>query len=260
MIRREEPDAIWLIHQSAHAYISGMIAAHWIGDGTMELAPRNDLILAAYNHDAGWVDAERCLGLNEQGMPRTFTEMPLDDHFAIWQDSIEAVFFQNRYAGLLTSRHCTALYELRLRFVADPPEDKARIQAFLDHWHCWQAEVTGALVNHPFYSLVAQPDRLAENVRLLQVWDYLSLLLGMSAVHEQTLEDIPLNTGVRGTLQVASHGARGMALDPFPLDAPLTCWIEARQIIGGPFNSESNFQTIVAAVPYQSLVFEIVPL
>ncbi len=260
MIRREEPDSIWLIHQASHAYISGVMAAHWIGDGAMAFAPRDELILAASHHDAGWMMAERQLGLNEQGMPRTFTEMPLDDHFTIWQDSIESVFFQNRYAGLLTSLHCTALYELRLRFVDDPPEDKARIRSFLDHWSGWQADLTGVLAKHPRYSLAAQPAQLAENVRLLQVWDYLSLLLGMSAVHEQTLDDIPLNAGVRGTVQIASHGLRGMAIDPFPFDESLMFWIDARQVFGGPFESASDFQAILASVPYQPLVFEVVPL
>lgn len=260
MIRREEPDSIWLIHQAAHAYLSGAIATHWIGDGAMAFAPRDDLILAAHNHDAGWVDAERQIGLNAQGMPRTFTEMPLDGHFTIWEDSIQAVFYQNRYAGLLTSLHCTALYEQRLRFVADPPQDKARIEAFLDRWRCWQDDLTGVLANHPRYSLAVQPNQLAENVRLLQVWDYLSLLLCMSAVREQTLDDVPFNTGMRDTLQIASHGPRGMALDPFPLDEPLTFWIDARQVIGGPFDAASEFQALLADVPYQPLVFELVPL
>ncbi|MBN1564227.1 MAG: DUF3891 family protein [Anaerolineae bacterium] len=260
MIRREEPDAIWLIQQMAHAYISGAIAAHWIGNGTMSLAPRDDLVLAATNHDAGWLDADRQPGLNDQGMPRTFTEMPLDQHFTIWRDSIEAVFFQSRYAGLLTSRHCTALYEQRLRFVADTPDDKARIEDFLAYWHGWQDDQIAAMADHPVYAPFVAPDRLAENVRLLQVWDYLSLLLGMSAVHEQTLDDIPFNSGVRGTLHIASQGLRGMTLDPYPLDAPLTLWIDAREVIGGPFDSASEFQTLLADVPYQPLHFAISPL
>lgn len=226
----------------------------------MPLEPRADLVLVATTHDAGWVDAERQLGLNEQGIPRTFTEMPLDDHFVIWTNSIESVAYQNRYAGLLTSRHCTALYEQRLRFVADSPEEKVRVRAFLAHWQNWQAGMIAALADHPYYASAVQPDRLAENLRLLQVWDYLSLLLTMSVVHEMVLDDIPLNFGVRGTMQVASQGQRGMMLDPYPLDESLAFWVDARQVIGGPFDSESDFQAALADMPYQPLHFEISPL
>lgn len=259
MIRREESGSIWLIHQAAHAYISGAIAAHWVGDGAMLLEPRGDLVLAATYHDAGWVDVERNPGLNDQGLPRTFTEMPMDDHFTIWTDSIEGVAFQNRYAGLLTSLHCTALYEQRLKYVADTPEDKVRIQAFYDQWQGWQAGMIAALQDHPIYAPFVQPDRLAENVRLLQVWDYISLLLTMSVVHDQALDDIPLNCGVRGSLQVGQLGERSLTLDPFPLDTPLRFWIDARPVCGGPFSTTADLQGALADVSYHVLAFDIAP-
>ncbi len=257
MIRRDETDAIWLIHQAAHAVMAGQIAAHWTGSGAMVAAPRDELLIAAICHDAGWAAAEQHPRINGDGLPRTFTEMDLLDHFSIWQHGIEAVFVQNRYAGLLTSLHCTALYEQRLRLVDDPPQDRARIQVFLEKWHGWQRLVIAALTDHPRYSSAVHPPRLGENLRLLQVWDYLSLLLCMSTVRERTLEDIPLATGERGTLRVAASGERGMALDPFPLDQPLTLWIDARRLTGGPFASDEKLRDALVDVPYRPLVFEI---
>jgi len=257
MIRREEADTLWLIHQAAHAYIAGQIADHWIGSGTMDITPREELLLAATYHDAGWAAAEQRPHINADGLPRTFTEMDLLDHFSIWQHSIEAVFVQNRYAGLLTSLHCTALYEQRLQYVADPPEDRAHIQSFLETWHTWQRKQIAALTDHPRYGSAVNAPRLGENLRLLQVWDYLSLLVCMSTVREQTLEDIPLATGERKTLRAAASGPRGMALDPFPLDQPLTLWIDARAVAGGPFESDDALRGVLADIPYRPLVFEI---
>jgi hypothetical protein len=186
--------------------------------------------------------------------------MPLDVHFAIWEQSITAVHKQNRYAALLTALHCLALYEMRLKFLADPPEDRARIEVFMTRWRVWQEQLVAALTDHPRYGLYVQPDVLARNVRLLQVWDYLSLVLCMSSVFEQTLEDVPLDDNHRVTVQIAGSGQRGMALDPYPLDAPLTLWIDARQVLGGPFADNASLQAALVDVPYKPLVFEIGPL
>ncbi len=260
MIRREEGDAIWVIHQPAHAYISGRIAEHWTGSGDMVIAPREELLVAAYTHDAGWASAEQQPRLNAQGQPRTFTEMDLDEHFTIWQGSIEAVFAQNRYAALLTSLHCAALYDMRLRYIDDPPEDRARIHAFLKQRRAWQDALIAALSDHPQYGRAVQPEPLAENLRLLQVWDYLSLLLCMSPVNEQMLDDVPFHANLRRALYVAPDGARGMTLEPFPLDHPVTVWVDARQIVGGPFASHAAFRQVLAECPYEPLAFELKPV
>jgi hypothetical protein len=257
MIRREESDSTWFIHQAAHAYISGQIAQHWVGDGSLTLRPREELLLAATYHDAGWVSAEQQPRINHRGQPRTFTEMDLDEHFVIWRGSIEAVFTLNRYSGLLTSLHCAALYEQRLQHLDDPPGDRARIRAFLDERHTWQDDLIAALRDHPRYGLAVQPDRLADNLRLLQVWDYLSLILCMTPVHEQTLDDVPLGNSQRSRLGIAASGMRGMVLDPFPLDGPLTLWIDARPVLGGPFEDNAALQRALDGVSYQPLVFEV---
>jgi len=260
MIRRTESDTIWLIHQATHAVIAGQIAARWNGLERGASAPREDLLIAAACHDAGWHAAESLPRINAQGLPRTFTEMDLDEHFAIWRASIDAVFAMSRYAALLTSLHCAALYTLRLRHMDDPPADKARIGSFLDERAAWQDTLIGLLRNHPRYALAAVPDALDENLRLLQTWDYLSLLLCMGPVREQVLEDVPVAAGRRALLRVAGDGERGMALDPFPLAAPLTVWIDARSVIGAPFVSDAALRTALEGVPYKPLVFEIVPL
>ncbi len=259
MIRREEADATWCIHQAAHAHIAGQIAEHWIGGDGKELSPRAELLLAATFHDAGWVKAERRPRINTQGLPRTFTEMDLDEHFDIWRSSIEAVFDMNRYAGLLTSLHCAALYEQRLLYLDDPAADRMRIRAFLDARYHWHTDLIAVLKDHPRYALAVEPEQLSDNLRLLQVWDYLSLMLCASPVFEQAVDDVPLATGHRGTLRLAANGPRGMLIDPFPLDAPLMLWLDARQVIGAPFGDDAALQKALDDVPYRPLVFEIRP-
>ena len=260
MIRREESDSIWVIHQATHAYVAGQIAEHWVGDGNMLVQPRDELIVAAYYHDTGWAATERQPRVNAQGKPRTFTEMDLEEHFTIWQDSIYGVFAQNRYAGLLVSMHCSALYDQRLRYIDDPPDDKARVKAFLGARREWERALIATLTDHPRYGLAVQSATLAHNLRLLQVWDYLSLLLCMGPVYEQVLEDVPFNEGQRDVLYVAAKGTRGLLLEPYPLDQSLTLWMDARQVMGGPFESDDALQRALCDVPYKPLVFEVAPI
>lgn len=260
MIRREEADSMWLIHQAAHAYIAGQLAEHWIGNGAIRLEPREELVLAAYAHDSGWAAAEQSLSINRYGQPSTFTEMGLEEHLTIWRRSIETVFAQNRYAALLVSLHCTALYEQRLRYVDDPPAQKARIREFVAERHAWEQRLIATLEPHPRYGLAVQPAHLARNLRLLQVWDYLSLLVCMGPVFEQTLEDVPLDEHERVILRLAANGPRGLAIDPYPLDQPLSVWIDARPIVEGPFESDEAFRDRLAEMAYKPLMFEFEPL
>ncbi len=256
MIRREEPDAVWLIHQTAHTRLAGEIAAHWQAD----FAPREALILAALNHDAGWPEFEQHLRVNAEGWPRSFLEMGAEEHFTIWERSIWAMFVQDRYAGLLTSLHSAALYERRLHVPpADPAARQTEIEAFLGKWRAWQDEVIAALRDHPYYGPAVQPETLKRNLRLLQVWDYLSLMLCWGPVKEDTLAEVPLDD-TACTLRLAGEGRRTMLLDPYPLDAPLTLWVDARQVVGGPFADDDALQRALAEVPYRPLMFEIKPL
>jgi hypothetical protein len=156
--------------------------------------------------------------------------------------------------------HCTALYEQRLRFVADSPQDRARIDAYIIKRRVWQNALITALRNHPLYALAVEAGPLADNLRLLQVWDYLSLALCMSPVHEQAIDDVPLGATTRDVLNLAGSDQRGMTLDPFPLDQPLRLWLDARQVLGGPFDSDTDLQRALTDVPYKPLAFEINPL
>ncbi|NLE51192.1 MAG: DUF3891 family protein [Chloroflexi bacterium] len=260
MIRREESDSMWLIHQAAHAYVAGQLAEHWVGNGSMPITPREEVILAAYAHDSGWAAAEQAPSINRYGQPSTFTEMGLEEHITIWNRSVETVFAQNRYAALLVSLHCTALYEQRLRYVDDPPAQKTRIREFVADRHAWEQRLIAALAPHPRYGLAVQPAQLALNLRLLQVWDYLSLLVCMGPVFEQTLEDVPLEAEERAILRVAANGPRGLAIDPYPLDQPLSVWIDARPIVEGPFGSVEAFRERLAEMAYKPLMFEFEPL
>ncbi|HML23834.1 MAG TPA: DUF3891 family protein [Aggregatilinea sp.] len=252
MIRRHEPDAIWLIHQGTHAHLAGQIAARWAENGS-PITPREELILAAIVHDTGWNAADQAPRLNDKGLPRSFMEMDLQEHMQIWQRSIWGAFAQNRYAGLLTSLHCSALYDMRLNEWNDSPEDREMIAAFLEAQRQWEHGVIADLRDHPRYGDAVAEERLAENLRLLQVWDYLSLLVCMGPDHEETIPNVPVEGGQRTTLRVKPAGTHTIRVEPFPLDTSLMVWIDARRLHGAPFDSDEALRRALDDAAYEPL-------
>lgn len=251
MIRRHEPGAIWLIHQGAHAFLAAQIAAHWTGLGADAL--REELILTAAVHDAGWTSAEQPPTLNPDGLPRSFMEMPMRQHMQIWRSSIESAFAQNPYAGLLTSLHCTALYAARQANETDAPEDAAAIAEFVAERRGWEEALAIDLRDHPRYSAGAAEGMLAESLRRLQVWDYLSLLACLGPEQDTHLDDVPLADGCRRPLHVTPGEGRQVVVDPFPLDMPLEVWIAARRLPDATFAADDALAEALVEVPYEAL-------
>src|SRR5215217_2614691 len=72
---------------------------------------REDVCLAAEQHDVGMARWDLAPSLNpETGRPRSFLEMELAVHLALWTAAPEHLLTQSRYAALLVSRHGTILY------------------------------------------------------------------------------------------------------------------------------------------------------
>jgi len=60
--------------------------------------------------------------------------------------------------------------------------------------------------------------------------------------------------------QIAGHWIATSYDRTSPLDAPLTVWIEARPVCGGPFAGDADLQAALCHAPYQPLMFEFCPL
>src|SRR5512132_2393493 len=141
MLLRREPDRIVAIGQPAHARISGQLAAAWGNERFGEPTPREEVVLAASQHDigmAGW-DAEPERN-PETGLPYTFIEMPLETHVGLWTRAPALALAQSRYVALLVSMHGTALYGMR-DVDALAPEDATRVRAYFSGQRKLQAQL-----------------------------------------------------------------------------------------------------------------------
>ncbi|MEM9657709.1 MAG: DUF3891 family protein, partial [Planctomycetota bacterium] len=91
-----------LVSQVRHAHVSGDLASRCALDLGVEAGVRSQteqaralidlrqrLIVTIRHHDDGWAAWESAPQIDpEQGRPRSFVEMPLDDSLAIWSESI----------------------------------------------------------------------------------------------------------------------------------------------------------------------------
>lgn len=114
MVLRHDDRGVIAIGQPSHAWVSGQLARNWGNAWFGSVAPREEVCLAAEQHDIGMADWDLTPTRNPAtGLPYSFTEMPLDNHVECWRAGPRRLLSQSRYASLLTARHGRRLYELR---------------------------------------------------------------------------------------------------------------------------------------------------
>ncbi len=157
-------DAVVVIGQASHAWVSGQLARAW-----RDVEPREEVALAAEQHDVGMAQWDLAPTLNpDTGWPHSFLEMPLATHLRLWSAAPQRLLTQSRYAALLVSLHGTTLYEMRDLARLDE-EDADAVRAYLAGQRALQARLVD--------DLAADPEQVERNRRLLFAWDWLSLAL-----------------------------------------------------------------------------------
>jgi hypothetical protein len=250
LLRPDGDDAVIAIGQPAHAWLSGQLARAWGNERFGAVEPWEEVCLAAEQHDAGMAEWERRPTLNPQtGRPRSFMELPLDEHLESWWRAAPLVTSQSRYAALLVSMHGTALYERRdLRRLE--PADVDRVHAFLAAQRQLQDRLLAGLRADPRTAAAATDELVRRNQRLVWTWDSLSLgllldwapfeLMGVPAADGEV--DIAVRTGT---------------LDPWPFAAPrLAVRCEGRRL-AGRFDDEDTMRDALEAAPPVAIEIEL---
>jgi hypothetical protein len=257
LVRRDERG--WLaIGQPAHAWLSGQLARAWGNERFGEVYPREEVCLAAEQHDVGWGsrDLEPLLHPDE-GRPRSFMEMPLDGHLEIFTRGPRRMISQSRYAALLVSMHGWRLYARRDLNRAQPAEADA-IRGFLDGQQVLQQELLQALRDDPATAASARDAVVKRNSLLIWTWDYLSLALCLNW-DPSTAAGAPTAGG-----QVNLVLRRGAApytwhLDPWPFSASqVTVRCEGRRL-GHGVDSQSSLREAFSNAAWETLDFTVLP-
>lgn len=243
------------IGQPSHAWLSGQLARAWGNDEFGVVEPRQDVCLAADQHDLGWlpVDLEPIFD-RETGLPRPFMNMPLDVHLDLWTRGPRQMVTQSSYAALLVSMHGWRLYDRR-DLTKGSAEDAQAVRAFLSEQRAFQDDLIDRL----------GPDsaQLERNSLLLWTWDYLSLALCLNwdpatakgAPTRDGLSDLQLSSAAAGA--DGSDRAGSFTVEPWPFGAEtLTVRCEGRRL-PARFRDETEMRRGFSEAPLEVLELEL---
>ena len=257
MLIREDDRGPLVIGQQSHAWLSGQLARRWGNERFGRLHPYEPVCLAAEQHDIGWGEWEQKPLLDpSSGRPRSFMEMPLDSHLAIFSEGPRRLISQSRYAALLVSMHGWRLYARRDLDRAERSDADA-IRDFLAAQEQLQSELRQALQNDPATAAGADDAVIERNSMLVWTWDYLSLALclGWSPATAKRCPTAEGEVDLELTLEEASAG-----LDPWPFsETVVTVRCEGRRLTER-FEHEGALRDALAQAPWETLEFELRPL
>jgi Protein of unknown function (DUF3891) len=243
-------DGVIAVGQPAHAWVSGQLARAWGNERFGAVEPREEVCLAAEQHDVGMAAWERRPTLNPRtGLPRSFMELELDEHLEIWWSAAPLVVPQSRYAALLVSLHGSSLYERR-DLARLEPADVESVRAFLAGQRELQAHLLAGLREDPRTSAAAADAVVRRNRRLVWTWDSLSLglLLGWAPFE---LTAVP---AADGEVEIE---VRDGTLDPWPFAAPrLTVRCEGRRL-AGRFEDQDAMRRALSAAPWVTIELDL---
>ncbi|HET9720931.1 MAG TPA: DUF3891 family protein [Solirubrobacteraceae bacterium] len=245
LLRRSGEDAL-IIGQASHAWLSGQLARAWGNDRFPAPDPREEVCLAACQHDVGWAEWDLQPALNPaDGWPHSFMDMPdLAAHIELWSTAPDRLLSQSVYAALLVSMHGTALYARRdLGQLAEGDADL--IRRYLEAERGRQAQLAARLG--------ADRAQLARNQRLIWTWDSMSLAICLPW-------DPHTATRVPAGEEEVDLEMRGTAPDrfevrPWPFSTPeIRVHCEARRLTER-YDGERELRAALAGAPLERLAF-----
>jgi hypothetical protein len=234
MLFRTEPSGVLAISQPTHAWISGQILRAW------DEAHNEPLLLAAEQHDIGWLDWETAPTFNPQtGRPHLFREIGAAVHSPMWRQGVDrALGAWGAHVALLVSRHGGVIYRRYTDRHRISEADAAAAQTYLDT----QAPKEAAWAKTLGLDAVA----LQKQTTLVALSDTLSLAL-CGELKTPIEVEAPNARGGTETLRLIERPGHpfDFVLSPWPLRADaLTVEGEARPLPAtGRFDNEGAMRT-----------------
>ncbi len=157
MIIRAEPARLY-ITQPDHAALAAEALSYWQEDNFVDHPRREMILLAAREHDNGWIEEDAETHLDADGRPLDFVAVPAAIRQSIWPRAVERMAQRSIYAAALIAQHAIAVYS---HTRTDPAWDQFfdRMTALRDGM-LKQSEMTSATLDAD-YGFVNAADRMS---------------------------------------------------------------------------------------------------
>jgi hypothetical protein len=226
----------------------GQLGRAWGNERFGAVAPREEVCLAAEQHDTGWAEWEKAPTLDaETGLPHTFASAPYTVHLAIHAAWSRAMVAQCRYAALLVSLHHASFFSRPGR-LGQVRSGGRRIAEFLADLAALQADLRA--------TLGVADGEVERNRRLVRAWDGLShdLLLGLAP---RVRSAVPTADGFVD-LAVGRSGDV-TTLDPWPFSGDALVVRTEGRLLRGRFEDVHAMRQELDSAPWVELDYELRP-
>jgi hypothetical protein len=98
------------ITQPDHAALAGEALSHWQDDDFVNHPRRDVILLAAREHDNGWIEEDAETHVDDAGRPLDFVAVPAAVRQRIWPRAVERMAPRSTYAAALIAQHAIAVY------------------------------------------------------------------------------------------------------------------------------------------------------
>lgn len=246
MLHRPSAEGTIVIGQPAHAWVSGQIARAW----AEPFEPREEVCLAADQHDVAWTAWERSPERDPQtGLPYTFSALPRLRRLELWSGAAALLLPQSRYAALLVSLHGTLLVE---RFPPGGEDETQRaLAAYLERERDFQARVLDSLRGDRRYGAHATPEAVERNRELIFTWDGLSLAF-LHGVGEK-------RTAVGHTLAAVDGDSARVSVAPWPFRSETVTLACEGRLLTGTYGDERELRRELAKAPWRTIETTLTP-
>lgn len=264
MIIQEHADHLVIIRQTDHAVLSGHFARELGNEVFMQPEPVESFRLAAMEHDNGWDEWELLPGIDPVTfLPYSFMSIPTEEHIELYRRGIERVVKADRYAGLLVSMHCLALYDrtratmpgFSAKYVKS--QDSTMVTDFLQTLRLQQLRLKVDLRADPLTKDFTDEKWLQANAQRLEALDRLSLYFCMGPLEGATIDAVPADyQGTEVDWDLQPEGGNAATLEPYPFRRdPLEISILARRIPKRRYADDADFQKALSQASYSALKF-----
>jgi hypothetical protein len=238
MLFRDQKSGVIAISQLTHAWISGRLLRAW------DEALSEPLLLAAEQHDLGWIDWEVAPSFDERtGRPHLFRDVGAALHAPMWAAGVDrALAAWGMHVALLISRHGGVIYSRYTNRHRLAEADALAAQHYL--------ETHGAKEQAWARALGFDEARLMNESGLVAFVDALSLALCGELKTPMDLE-APDSRGAAQKMHLAERAGKPFefVLSPWPFrDSALIFECEARPLPSeGRFPHEAAMRSWLAA-------------